>query len=237
VKFEVASIRPNNSSDNGSSVNGGRGEIMMRNVTLKQIVMAAYDIESYSMSGPDWLDTVRFDVTAKKPPDLPAPVEPEARRAQQQAMLQALLADRFKLVVHREAKVLPAYALVVAKGGLKIEPVEADGSSGMSNNNGRLTATKVPMEGIARWLSRRLDRPVVDKTDVKGVFSFKLEFSREQALTTTGPGDGGKLPDNSDSAPTIFTALQEQVGLKLQTQKLPVELVVIDHIERIPTEN
>jgi uncharacterized protein (TIGR03435 family) len=139
--------------------------------------------------------------------------------------------DRFKLVVHRETKTLPAYELLVAKGGLKIKEVEPGPGGTNSNTNGGkgvLTAQRTTLAHFADWLGTRMDRPVVDKTDVKGAFDIKLEWTMDE--NTSGDGD-------PTAGPTMFTALQEQLGLRLVAQKLPVEIVVVDHVERVPTEN
>jgi uncharacterized protein (TIGR03435 family) len=235
--YEVASIKPNISGNTGSSVNSNRGEVRMTNVTLKQLIQQAYDVKDYSTVAPPWLDGERFDIVAKAPAALPQPAEPMERRRQSMVMLQALLADRFKLQVHRETKMLSGYALVVAKGGLKIKEVPNEGNSGMNTNNGLLAATGASMQRLADWLARKVDRPVADKTSVTGVFNFKLEFSPEQALEARSPSDPPRATDSGASAPTIYSALQEQLGLKLQAVKVPVEMVVVDHVERTPTEN
>src|ERR1700730_786254 len=120
--FEVASVKPNPSGDPHSSSHTNNGSVVMRNVSLKQLVETAYDVKDYALSGPDWLDTERFDITAKAASGTP-PTQFFG------PMLQALLADRFKLAVHRESKVMSAYALVSGKNGPKLHAVEADGGS------------------------------------------------------------------------------------------------------------
>lgn len=194
-------------------------------------------MKDYSLSRPDWLDTTRFDVNAKNPPEFRNIKDAAERQEQHRHMLRTLLAERFKLVVHRETRNLSAYALVVAKGGLKIQAVVGDGNSNLNTNNGNLTAKGITMEHSANWLSGRVDRPVVDQTEIKGIFNFSLEFSPEQRPTPAVPGESEHARDNTDSGPTLFTALQEQVGLRLQAHKLPVSIVVVDHMERTPTEN
>ena len=141
-------------------------------------------------------------------------------------MLQALLAERFKLEVHREPKVMSAYALVVAKGGPKMTAVEAGKGSSMNTNNNHLTAKNTTMQRLADYLARQTGRPVVDQTELKGAFDFTLEWTPEESKSTS-----------ADAGPSLFTALQEQLGLKLQTHKLPVDILVVDHMERTPTEN
>jgi uncharacterized protein (TIGR03435 family) len=223
--FQVASIKPNRSGDPASTWNISPGELVMRNITLKQLVQIAYDVRDYSMSGPTWLESERFDINAKTPTEIVATKDSQKRGVLFRGAMQALMADRFKLAVHHETRTVPAYALVVAKGGLKVKPLESDGEWNENTSKGKLTATKMSMDRLGDWLGRRLDRPVVDKTNLMGVFSFQLEYSPEQN------------PPADDFRPSIFTALQEQLGLRLQSQKLPVDIVVVDRVERVPTEN
>jgi uncharacterized protein (TIGR03435 family) len=221
--FEVAAIKPSAPGQRGSGTHTSKGEVLMNNVSLKQCVEMAYDVRDFSFSGPDWLDTVHFDITAKPPAVW-------SYKDQFGPMLQNLLAERFRLVVHRESKVMPAYALVQAKGGIKLKPVQnPDGGSSSNSNNGKYTATLVSMQRFADFLARQLNSPVVDKTDVPGSFSFTLEFSRDEVQPSND-----RPPDNA--APSIYTALSG-LGLRLVPQKLPVEVVVVDHMERVPTEN
>jgi uncharacterized protein (TIGR03435 family) len=216
--FEVASVKPNPSGDHHSSSHTNNGSVVMRNVSLKQVVEMAYDVKDYALSAPDWLDTERFDISAKPPSGTP--------QNQFEPMLQTLLADRFKLAVHRESKVMSAYALVAGKNGPKLHAVEAGGGSHRNSDGGKLTAQKVSMPQLADFLARHLDRPVIDKTELAGVFDFELRWAQDDSHST-----------DSASGPSIFTAVQEQLGLKLQSQKLPVEILVVDHAERVPTEN
>jgi uncharacterized protein (TIGR03435 family) len=220
MAFEVASIKPSTSGDGRSNDVVNDGGIVLTNVTLRQCVEAAYGIQDPELVGPDWLETTRFDIQAKPPAVHP--------KEYLQPMLKTLLEDRFKLATHREMRTIPAYALVIGKGGLKIKEVEP--GEGKTNTSGsRFIGTKVTMNRLAQFLSRMLDRPVVDKTGTQAVFDIDLHYAWEE-LTATAP-------KQSSDAPPIFTALQEQLGLKLQSEKLPVEVVVIDHIERVPTAN
>jgi uncharacterized protein (TIGR03435 family) len=137
-------------------------------------------------------------------------------------MLQTLLADRFQLVIHHEQKVAPAYALVLAKSGLKIKPVE--GATGSSSRSGRgvITAKGLTMAKLADRLSRNLRAPVADLTETPGAFDFKLEWSIEG--------------DKDDLQSSLFAALQSQLGLKLEARKLPIDMIVVDKAEK-PSEN
>jgi uncharacterized protein (TIGR03435 family) len=133
------------------------------------------------------------------------------------------------MAAHREMKTIPVYALVIGKDGLKIKEVEP--GEGKTNTSGsRFIGTKVTMNRLTQFLSRMLDRPVIDKTGTgNAVYDIDLHYAWEE-LTATAP----KQPSNG---PSIFNALQEQLGLKLQAEKLPVEVLVIDHIERVPSGN
>jgi len=225
LAFEVAAIKPNTSGERGTSEHSDNGVILMTNVSLKQLVQRAYDVRDFSFVGPDWLVTTHFDITAKPPAGF-------VYREQMRPMLQALLAERFKLVVHRESKTVAGYALVRGKGDIKFQQVET-GNGGTSSNSqrGKFDGTRMTLAGFADYLQRQLNEPVVDKTELKGIFHIQLEYSPTQ--TQAGPDNP---PPDSDG-PSIYTALQEQLGLRLVSQKVPVETVVVDYIEKTPTEN
>jgi uncharacterized protein (TIGR03435 family) len=220
LAFEVASIRPSASADSRSHDVINEGGIVLTNVNLRQCVEAAYGIQDPELVGPDWLETARFDIQAKPPAVHP--------KEYLQPMLKTLLEDRFRLAAHRETRTIRAYALAIDKDGLKIKEVEP--GEGKTNTSGsRFVGTKVTMNRLVQFLSRILDRPVIDKTGTQGVFDIDLHYAWEE-LTVTAPKQSLK-------GPSIFAALREQLGLKLQSEKLPVEVVVIDHIERVPTAN
>jgi len=251
--FEVASIKPAAPPTDGRlmvRMGGDAGRVSYVNVSLTNIIMNAFKVKEHQISGPNWLNTERFDVSAKLPAG--------AARDQVPAMLQNLLTERFKLTLHREPKVLPAYALVLAKTGLKLQPAEvvenaAPGQPGgpgmkmMMGPRGRHLAGRITLQQLADSLSNWLDRPVVNMTDTKGVYDVDLEWSGDEGprsiLGMRGPGggpEGGPRPeihDESADAPSIFTALQEKLGLKLDSTKAPVDILIIDHVEKVPTEN
>jgi uncharacterized protein (TIGR03435 family) len=159
--------------------------------------------------------------------------------------LRTLLADRFKLAMHRETREIPVYALAVAKGGPKIKP-EDPGGENMSSSRGHLTAKTASMATFADFLAGpyvSLGRPVVDKTGLSGVYSYTLDWTPESSNSS------GRAPERTegrktasaeparDQWPSIFTAVQEQLGLRLDARKEPLDLLVIDHAEKVPTEN
>jgi uncharacterized protein (TIGR03435 family) len=224
--FEAASIKPNKSGDRKVSIRRSPGRFTTSNTTLKMLITFAYDIRGHQLSGgPGWLDSDRYDIVAKA--DGANPSEAELKQ-----MVQMMLADRFQLTIHRETKEMPVYALVVGKNGPKLHEAEGTGPQ-MSMGRGQLTAKKVSMELFAKQLGNQLGRSVVDNTSLNGDFDFKLEWTPDSGQPM-GPKEGGvDGPAPADaSGPTIFTAVQEQLGLKLEAQKGPVEILVIDRAEK-----
>jgi uncharacterized protein (TIGR03435 family) len=252
--FDVVSIKPDKSG-------GGMIRVMNRpdgysasNISLKMLIQAAYGIREDLISGaPGWADSARYDIDAKVDgADVEAlkKLSPEQRRL----ILQPLLADRFKLKVHTEIKQLPVYELVVAKGGPKLKEATAGdtyangikgpdgvGRGGMVRmGRGQLTAQGVPMTSVVNMLSQQLHRTVIDKTGLAGKYDLELNWTPDdgEGMGPPPPGGGqlhGDAPPEG-SGPSIFTAIQEQLGLKLQSAKGPVDTLVIDHVE-MPTEN
>jgi uncharacterized protein (TIGR03435 family) len=220
--FEVASIRPSNADPRSSGMNTGNGRLDAINVTLKRCIMGAYSVgPNQVFGGPDWLDSDRFDITAK--------VEQPLGDRALMVMLQTLLAERFKLALHREEKPIQAYVLEVAKNGPKLE--KGDGQAAKtSNGRGDLVATNATMDRFAEILSRQMDLPVVNHTGLEGVFNVKLQWTPEGSKPAK-PLDGAVV-----EGPSIFTAIQEQLGLRMRAQKVLVEVLVIDHAEK-PSEN
>jgi len=221
--FDVASLKPSPpppgetySANLGTARNG---EVALTNATLADCLKFAYGLVSdEQLAGPDWTKskTVRFDVIAKGPPSTP--------RDQLLLMLRGLLQERFKLEMHTERRSFAHYALVVAKGGSKLHEVEPDPmNSHMLYRPGSLTHNRISMQTLAMMLSRQTRQLVLEETGLKGVYELKLEWSPEQKDDATGP--------------TLFTAMQEQLGLKLEGRKDAVEVMVIDHAEKTPIAN
>ena len=219
-EFEVASIRP--AKDDGNHDNDTyEARWVTHNLTLRRLISMAFDVdEDAVIGGPSWLGSDGFDVNAKIPAGY-AKWTPDQLRHMQQS----LLADRFRLTVHREPRRISGYALVVAKGGPKITAAEPGrNDDDFSSGNKTLKATNVTMASFARSLSRirEISKPVVDRSGLTGGFDFAMEWSPAQA--------------ESDDHPGIFTAIQEQLGLKLESAKVPVDAVIIDSAEK-PSEN
>jgi uncharacterized protein (TIGR03435 family) len=222
--FEVASIKPNTSLSRHASSHVTNGEVIMSNVSLKSCIQFAYHIQDGRLFGPDWLSATSFDIVAKPPSGSP--------HDQYREMMQALLADRFKLAIHHESRTLPAFALVIGKNGPKLQKGEPGGPH-VDVENTKLTGRGMTMANLAETLSRHLDRPVVDKTGLEGFFDLHLEWSPEEKPSDEKEAAAALPP----SRPPMFTAVQEQLGLRLQAEKLPVDVIVVDHMERLPTEN
>ena len=209
-KFEVASIRPGIPGERGG-VTTGKGRLLVENETLKRCMMGAFSVgPNQIVGGPPWLETDTFYINAKAE----TPVDDDAVIM---AMLRELMKDRFKLESHRESRTIPAYVLGVAKDGPKLEK-SAGGESSTLWGRGRITSRVTTIDHCAEVLSRVMDFPVVNQTGLDGVFDLKIEWT------------------TAETGPSIFTALQEQLGLRLTSRKTPVDVVVIDHVEK-PTEN
>jgi uncharacterized protein (TIGR03435 family) len=209
----------------------------VENATVKFLIMDGYGVKEDSIiGGPDWIGTTGYDVDAKVTPAADAP-PPKLNRAQRKQMIQSMLADRFKLVVHNETKDAPIYELDLAKGGSKL-PITtpndtfAKGINGLDGNpvssgypvllgRGRLFGQSVTIASLIDYLKQELKRPVVDKTGLTGKYDLSLQWTPDNTLADS-PLAGG---------PSIFTAVQEQLGLKLTSTHGPVKTLVIDHVE------
>jgi Protein of unknown function (DUF3738). len=237
-EFEVASIKPSKPGTPGVSVHFDRGGLTASNASLQFLIHVAYQVENYQISGaPDWLNSQKFNIAARVPPNTPMDQLGDRLRP----MLRTLLLDRFKLAVRRETKVLPGYALVVAKTVAKLRASTVEQGSEekplFTGRRGDLSAERVTITQLAETLSRTLGSPVLDMTGIKGVFELHLRWTPDENPLMKKPAESGEAPAEPADAPTIFTALQEQLGLKLEARKVPVEILVIDHVERTPSEN
>lgn len=233
--FEVATIKPSKPDEPGKLF-GWRGDRFKGiNLTLGDLIGFAYDVQAKQVTGgPDWMDTVKFDVDAQ--PDTPG----SPSRQQLKTMVQKLLADRFQLKFHRDKKELSAYVLTVAKSGSKMKKSEGDpnGLPGLFFRElGVLTVRNATMADFSHLMQTAvLDRPVVDQTGLDGKWDFLLKWTPDESQFS---GMGVKVPPPSNAAdapPPLFTAIQEQIGLKLEAAKAPVEVLVLDHVEK-PSAN
>lgn len=216
--FEVASVKLNASGSQQSNPGRMAGETFVAsNVTPMQLIRAIYGFQDFQIVGlPGWANADRFDITARTPPGTTFDVA--------RTMAQTLMAERFRLRTHRERKEAGVLALVVARGGLKITPMaptrcDPPNRCGMNATPTRIESTGQSMEQLATRLSRSLAQNVVNKTGAQGIFDFTLQWTQEEQFR------GG-------ASSTIFTSLTEQLGLRLESQRAEVEMLVVDLIER-----
>jgi uncharacterized protein (TIGR03435 family) len=222
-EFAVSTVKLDNRASNFSSgMDTENGMLRAGNVTLKRCIMGSYGVgPEQVVGGPDWVDTLRFDIVAKAD-------QPVADDAVMNSMLQRLLADRFKLALHRETRSLEAYVLGVDKKGAKLALAKGGDSSTNTETNQAgvtITARNTGMGLLAEDLARVVELPVVDQTGLKGIYDFTLHWTPDNLRTV----------NNADSI-SIFAAIVEQLGLRLRATKAPVEVLVIDHAE-MPGEN
>lgn len=249
--YEAATIKPSKGPGPGGRIGvwAAPDGFSAWFITLQQMISVAYGVERFQISGgPNWLPSERFDIEAKldaSTADALEKLSQDQHVLAQQQMLQSLLANRFQLTAHRETKELTIYKLVIAKAGLKLQEAKPDGahpgagSMRGSQLSGEMTAQAVPIASLARNLTQMLGHPVLDQTGLKGVYDFKLQFAPDDRLQPPpglAPNQRLPVPAADPNAPSLFDALQEQLGLKLESGKGPVEVIVIDHVER-PSAN
>jgi uncharacterized protein (TIGR03435 family) len=255
LSFEVASVKASRSSDTRSPsmiLPGGR--FTATNNTVRALILNAYGIwaSPYLLQGgPGWIDSARYDIDSRAEANaIPAGTSNRVLWEKTRLMLRSLLADRFKLSIRREAKEMLVYQLVVAKNGAKLQKSDKDCDAsaaachGFSGNPTRLSGAGVDMYDLALIVSSYSDRPVIDRTGIQGLFDIKLQWNpftaRPQGAenvprSPAAEAREGSRPDLA-SLPTLFDALEQQVGLRLEAHKGPVEVYVIDHVEK-PSEN
>jgi uncharacterized protein (TIGR03435 family) len=269
-EFEVASIRPSAAPGMGGQVSVGLhidgAMVRCTYFSLREYISMAYGLKLHQVVGPDWLASERFDIAAKIPQGSP--------RDQVAPMLRALLADRFHMQMHRDQKDFPVYALVVAKGGFKVQElppesaaakeeaakgavdvaasggrggvsVRLPGGASFTFANNHVEFKKTTMAAFVDTMARFLDRPVVDMTDLKGTYDFSFELTPEdfrsmqiQSAITAGvtlPPDVRRYAENA-SNDSLHTALGA-LGLKLESRKAPIDVIVVDKMDKAPTEN
>jgi uncharacterized protein (TIGR03435 family) len=219
-EFEVAAIRPA-VDDGGHDSDSDRGYYKVHNLTLKRLIASAWQIDESAISGgPSWINADGFDINARIPSELAMAGDDTVR-----TLMQNLLADRFHLAIHREPRPISGYELVVLKKGPKMELAKAEQQGSETNSNGlHLTAKNITMEQFARRLSRNRDvgKVVVDKTGLTGRYNFSLDWTPEKLESVR---DG-------DEAPPIFTAIQEQLMLKLESAKVTIQAIVVERAEK-----
>ncbi len=221
--FDVASVKISKAPDaavlftpGAARIPNAGGTVTLTNWSLRMCIAAAWDLDVNQMSGPAWLSTERYDIAAK--------TSAGTSQADLRLMLQELLTERFKLATHRESKEIPVYAIMIAKGGPRLRASTGDQHLPVIfAPPTRLIGQGSTLQSLASALRRAAGRPVIDKTGLAGTFDFTLSYSPDEAATDLGP--------------SLFTALQEQLGLRLEPEKSPLETLVVDRAERVPTEN
>jgi uncharacterized protein (TIGR03435 family) len=228
--FEVASIKPSNYQGGPLRVTAriGADGIDFSNVTPRLCIQRAYGVKPYQVKGPEWINTERYMILAKA-----AGAVPEDKIL---LMLQTLLAERFKLALHREEKEMQIYALVVSRNGPKLKEATDEGATQISPDGRETVFERVSMGMLAGTVAGSVDRPVIDATGLKGLYNFRLSWANDVRPRPNAPAAGSPDATDPDDAPSIFTALQERLGLKLEPGKAPVDVLVIDHIEK-PSRN
>ena len=252
-EFEVASIKPNTSATlSFSGFMAHPGSVTGTAVSLKNAIAFAYKLKPWEITGvANWMDNDRFDIEAKAPDG--------SAESQIQPMIQSLLADRFKLAVHRETKEMPIYVLIPARSGLRLQapkeggcvvrdmssPAPAPRTAGPPPapcgswyvGPNRFAGGRITMTQFVDGMSVILGKPVKDQTGYTGTFDAQFEFTPEGTAFSNGlPGVPGAAPNLDNHTPSIFTAVQDQLGIKIDAQKGSAEILVIDHAER-PTAN
>ena len=233
--FDVASVRVSQIGKAGGegsrrqSIQFSPDSVTMRNVSFRSCIQWAYHVMDYQITGPDWLATERYDIAAKSADTVP---EDQLRQ-----MLQGLLADRFKLALHHQVKELPAYVLLVAKGGPKFKESETQGEASIDPQPNRMAVVvqRTPVSQLVEGLSNILRAPVLDQTGLKGKYDVTINIAKYIPEISERHGDGGGAP--MDPIPILMTGLQEELGLRLESRKMPLDLLIIDRAEKVPTEN
>jgi uncharacterized protein (TIGR03435 family) len=230
--FEVVSIRstPSSTRPTGKKAESDAGRLRYSYIPMLQLIANAYQVETYQVFGPSWLATERYEIEAKLPQN--------STRDQVPLMLKTMLADRFHFASHRETRQIPVFALVVAKGGPKMRPSQVpDSGVGLRyySPTKRAIKGKIDIAELVFLLkvpggdSALAERPLLDMTGLKGPFDIQLEW------TIDNPAASGS--SDADAGPTIFSALQDQLGLKLEPRRSPAEAIVVDRVDKTPTEN
>jgi uncharacterized protein (TIGR03435 family) len=249
LAFEVATVKVSDPQPMDSirvSMGSDPGRINYGYVTLRELLARAYQMKQIQISGPSWIDSARYDVTAKIP---------EGAVDQVPAMLRTLLEERFRLKTHRETKELPIYELAAGKGGPKLEEAKNKDAGARvmmeHGNDGNMHASvqSVTMARLTDILGRWVDRPVIDKTNLTGSYDITLDLAMQDLQgmrgavvmhgAMAGPGGGGPsagpAPEQAPSG-SLFTSIQK-LGLKLEGKKSPVDLLIVDSAEQKPIEN
>ncbi|MGB6946369.1 MAG: TIGR03435 family protein [Bryobacteraceae bacterium] len=235
--FEVATIKPSNPATPGQVITLRGAEVITTNVTVRDLINLAYWLHPKQVTGgPAWTESEKYDMAGK--PDVPG----QPNVDQMKLMIQKLLADRFQLKFHFEKRDMPAYAVRIAKTGAKIIRSQDDPKGlpgfyfGRAAAGTTLTFRNSPMSQVTAVLQNIMDKPVVDQSGLTEKYDFTLTFTLDPAQAVRLGGAPTPAADNPDAAPDVFAAFEQQLGLKLESAKAPVDVMVIDKVER-PSEN
>ncbi|HET9830243.1 MAG TPA: TIGR03435 family protein [Vicinamibacterales bacterium] len=229
-KFDVASVKVH-TGGGGTTRRTEQQSLTFLNVTLGEFIQIAYDVKHYQIEGPEWVvnygSSSRYDIVAKA-------AAPASER-ELHAMLRSVLIERFHLTLHRETRVLPVYALVVDKGGPKFKEGDGGDSSVSRDPSGGARYVNYPMAGLAATLSvmPSTGRPVLDRTGLTGRYTFSANLFEIPA----GLGVEGQKIAEAKAENPAFTTLREQLGLKLEPDRAPIEMLVVDRADRVPTDD
>ena len=229
LAFEVASVRLHPAGAFDSTGRSGyeesAGQIRIEDTSLRGLIALSFDVKGDQVAGPGWLDSATFDINAKPPAGY--------EHAQLQYLVRNLMATRFKLSVHNETKQVSAFSLVVSKGGHKLHE-SAGPRTYMTGRPGLIEGKMRSVAELTRTLTNLLGQPVVNQTGLTGLYDLKLEWTPVLLVETLADTD---VRNGAEPGLSLFTALQEQLGLRLESQKVPGVVIVVDHVERVPTEN
>jgi uncharacterized protein (TIGR03435 family) len=234
--FEVATIKPSAPNRPGKNVGFRGGHFMTRNTNVNDLIALAYGLHAKQIvGGPDWFGTDLYDIEGK--PD----TEGLPNDKQMKTMLQKLLADRFKLTFHHDKRELSVYVISVASGGPKMTTSSPDSRTNfIFRGLGDLLVTSMTMTDFSTWMQAGvMDKPVVDQTGLSGRYDFQLKWTPDESQFAQFRGTGRVVPpptNDPNAPPSLYTAMQEQLGLKMGTAKFPDDVIVIDHVEK-PSEN
>jgi uncharacterized protein (TIGR03435 family) len=232
--FDVGSVKASQSGTGGDrrgrdNIQVSPGSVTMRNVSLKSCIAWAWHVFSYQVNGPDWVDSERYEIAGK--------ANGPATEDQLRLMMQGLLQERFKLAVHHQTKELSAYVLVPGKNGPKVHESKTEGEPSIEPNQKQMSVTiqRAPVSQLVEMLSNVLRAPVVDQTGLKGRYDLTVNIAKYAADMAAQ----GKSLDGAPADPLtlISLVLQEELGLKLESKKMPLDLVIVDHAEKAPVEN
>ena len=218
--FEAATVKPADPQANGFSTRMSATAYELRNCSLRQCIETAYGLPEYAVIGPSWLESVHFDVVAKLPMGAP--------RRDIGAMLQGLLAERLQLQTHTETRDVPGFVLTVAKGGPRMPESAPDSMGGTSRGPSTVRCRHCEVARFIEELTGSLGRPVVDQTSLPGVYDFDVRWTPDRA--SAAPGEA------AEPTTSLFSAMEEQLGLKLQARKVPQRILVVDSAVRAPVE-